>query len=328
MSQKIDLINIGLILITAVLAYLFPLELFIFSFAILGPLHYLTEINWLHSKNYYFTQNKLWLWIGAVATTLIVIPKLFIEYTSPESGFNQFMIEFNSWTNGFIFITIMIAIGYHFVKSKVGWIVFSILILIGAILLNDVEIYISWIGLFVPTIVHVYLFTALFMIFGARKSNSKLGFISVALLLLIPFLLIPIDLTNHSYVFADGLKSIFIENNFHVTPVIFGKTLGLSDGTAFFFYESLELKLMMFLSFIYLYHYLNWFSKTTVIKWYKSMNVTKTIIAIVIWGVLLFLFYTDFRLGLLVSLFFNMLHVILEFPLNVVTIRGLFSKTS
>lgn len=326
MSQKIDLINIGLILITATLAFLFPLELFIFSFAILGPLHYLTEINWLNSKNYYFTQNKLWLWIGLVSTVLIVVPKLFIEYTAPDSWFNRFMIDFNSWSNGFIFITLMLALGYHFLKSKVGWIIFSILFLIGAILLNNVEVYASWIGLFVPTIIHVYLFTALFMIFGAKKSKSKLGFASVALLLMIPFLLIPIDLTNHNYVFSDGLKSIYVDNNFHVTPVIFAKTLGLSDGTSFFFYESLELKLMMFLSFIYLYHYLNWFSKTTVIKWYKSMNFTKTIIVMLIWIVLLYLFYVDFRLGLLVSLFFNMLHVILEFPLNVVTIKALFSK--
>ena len=57
--------------------------------------------------------------------------------------------------------------------------------------------------------------------------------------------------------------------------VVFSKYIGLSDGKTFFFYECMELKLMMFLSFIYLYHYLNWFSKTTVIKWHKNLNLKK-----------------------------------------------------
>ena len=40
-------------IVSAVLAFILPFELFLFSYAVLGPLHYLTEIGWLHKKNYF-----------------------------------------------------------------------------------------------------------------------------------------------------------------------------------------------------------------------------------------------------------------------------------
>src|SRR5947208_8377743 len=42
-------------LLSCLLAFLFPFQLFLFSFAVLGPLHYFTEIPWLHGKKYYTT---------------------------------------------------------------------------------------------------------------------------------------------------------------------------------------------------------------------------------------------------------------------------------
>jgi hypothetical protein len=39
--------------LTAVLAYFYPFETFLLAYAYLGPLHYLTEISWLHDRNYY-----------------------------------------------------------------------------------------------------------------------------------------------------------------------------------------------------------------------------------------------------------------------------------
>ena len=52
-EDKINYANIGLMLITAVLAYFFPFETFLLAYAYLGPLHYLTEISWLHDRNYF-----------------------------------------------------------------------------------------------------------------------------------------------------------------------------------------------------------------------------------------------------------------------------------
>lgn len=323
-----DKLNIALIACSAFLAYLFPLELFIFAYAILGPLHYVTEINWLNDKKYYFsTKNWIWLLVGVTASLVLFVPKLYFEYGNMDSWFGEVMLIVNSWSNSAIFISLVLAIGYQFISSKIGWIVISIIGLAGSILLKEMEYYNLLIGVLIPTIIHVYIFTMIFMLYGAKKSKSLYGYVSVALAIIIPLIFIYLPIERGGYLFNDSLKEVYLENNFHVTPVLFSKFLGLSDGTTFFFYETMELKLMMFMSFIYLYHYLNWFSKTTVIKWHKLLNLKKSIAIVVIWVASLLLYFINFKLGFLVSLFLSFMHLILEFPLNMMSIKGIFIRT-
>ena len=52
-NDRINYINTGLIILSCMVAFFIPFELFLFSYGVLGPLHYLTEIGWLHKKNYY-----------------------------------------------------------------------------------------------------------------------------------------------------------------------------------------------------------------------------------------------------------------------------------
>jgi hypothetical protein len=52
-TTQINYLNIGLMIVSCLLAFRFPFELFLFSYAILGPLHYLTEISWLHDRKYF-----------------------------------------------------------------------------------------------------------------------------------------------------------------------------------------------------------------------------------------------------------------------------------
>jgi hypothetical protein len=54
-TTHIDWINIVLMFISAAAAYVLPFEVFLFSYAVLGPLHYLTEISWLHERKYFTT---------------------------------------------------------------------------------------------------------------------------------------------------------------------------------------------------------------------------------------------------------------------------------
>ena len=325
MQIRVDLLNIGLIIISAVLAYYFPLGLFVLAYSILGPLHYLTEINWLNDKKY-FTNYSAWVWlgIGLSAVLALVVPKIIIEYAA-EGALRQTMLSFNQWSNSILFMSLLLAIGLPLLKIWWHWLIIGVIGLVGALLLNDSEYYTTIIGLLVPTIIHVYLFTLLFMLYGAKKSGSTVGYVAVVLALLVPLGMALINLEGVNYLFDDRLKEVYIQNNFHVTPVLFSKFIGLSDGTSFFFYEHLWLRFMMFISFIYCYHYLNWFSKTTVIQWHRLITGTKAIIIAVIWVINLSLFYYDFRLGFLVSLFFSFLHVILEFPLNMLSIKGLLN---
>ena len=46
--------NFLALVLSAVAASLAPLQVFIFVYAFVGPLHYLTEIAWLKKKDFYF----------------------------------------------------------------------------------------------------------------------------------------------------------------------------------------------------------------------------------------------------------------------------------
>ncbi|MFT5780173.1 MAG: hypothetical protein ACI837_003134 [Crocinitomicaceae bacterium] len=326
--KQVDLLNIGLILISAILAYQFPLELFILAFAILGPLHYLTEINWLDTKNYFVRGPRYtWLIIGLSASLILIVPKIYFTFAgSDPSTLTDVFLFINKWSNSVIFLTILLSIGFLYIRKMIGWIVLVTIGIIGAILLNSVETYTTIVGLLIPTIIHVYLFTLIFMLYGAAKSKSKYGYAAVIFALLIPVIFIYMKINPEQYAFSDLMKSTYLENNFHLTPALFAKFIGISDGKSFYFMETMELRLMMFMSFIYTYHYLNWFSKTTTIAWHKKLTLTRSIVIGVLWIGMLSLFYYDFKTGFLVALFFSFLHVILEFPLNMVSIRGIISR--
>ena len=82
---------------------------------------------------------------------------------------------------------------------------------------------------------------------------------------------------------------------------------------------------MSFIAFAYTYHYLNWFSKTSIIQWHK-INTKKLIVLIIIWIFSVVLYYINYKLGFIVLLTLSFLHVFIEFPLNIISIREIFSE--
>ena len=44
-TDRLNYVNIGLMLLSCLVAFFVPFELFLFSYAVLGPAHYLTEIS-------------------------------------------------------------------------------------------------------------------------------------------------------------------------------------------------------------------------------------------------------------------------------------------
>ena len=80
--------------------------------------------------------------------------------------------------------------------------------------------------------------------------------------------------------------------------------------------------LMRFIAFAYLYHYLNWFSKTEIIQWHKVPKV-RFIAVIILWLAACGFYIYDYGLGLNVLFFLSFTHVLLEFPLNIVSIVGI-----
>src|SRR5258707_10940721 len=92
-TAQVNYLNIGLMIVSCVLAFISPFELFLFAYAVLGPLHYLTEISWLHDRKYFIEAKRARdkkarrAWLVLVAATLAVILYGFIaEKVLKQSG--------------------------------------------------------------------------------------------------------------------------------------------------------------------------------------------------------------------------------------------------
>ena len=88
------------------------------------------------------------------------------------------------------------------------------------------------------------------------------------------------------------------------------------------YYSGIGIMLMRFIAFAYLYHYLNWFSKTEVFRWHKVPKA-RFVGVIVLWLASCGFYLYDYSLGLSVLFFLSFTHVLLEFPLNIVSIVGI-----
>jgi hypothetical protein len=67
--------------------------------------------------------------------------------------------------------------------------------------------------------------------------------------------------------------------------------------------------------FAYTYHYLNWFSKTSVIRWHEVSRVRGAGI-VAGWAAGVGLYLYSYQLGFAVFYVLSVVHVMLEFPLN------------
>jgi len=327
---NIDKINFGLIIVSFLLACMLPFELFLFGYAVLGPLHYLTETNWIIDKNY-FVANNYWKYLVAFGALVYSVPYIvslpFVKNVLNDLTVQLLTVKLSSYTNGIMFLVFINALVFLFTnKNKALWISLCITLLISIFAFTS-EIYILINGLLLPTIIHVYAFTLLFMIYGLKKKKSPIGKLNIVLMLLLPSLLFFIDTDIFSYRFSDIVKETYMENNFHYLNANLAKLIGVYDDLKFFFYEKVDLKIQIFIAFAYIYHYLNWFSKTTIIGWHKELTTKKSVGITLVWISILSCYVYNYRLGLVVSIFLSVLHVMLEFPLNMITIKScLFNK--
>src|ERR1039458_1250792 len=73
-KDDVNWLNIGLMVAACGAAIAAPFQVFLCAWAILGPLHYLTEISWLHDRNYFTRRNvaRRW-WLGLVLLAVLII---------------------------------------------------------------------------------------------------------------------------------------------------------------------------------------------------------------------------------------------------------------
>lgn len=321
-TQQVDWLNIGFMLASAVAAFILPFEVFLFAYAVLGPLHYLTEISWLHQRNYFASGKRDYLWLFAIGVALFVSAFL-IPWRDIAGGTN--MSWFWTATLPYLaFIAALAMVVFEKPTAKFACVVLGMLLL-G--LIATWPAYTLIFGIFLPTLIHVYVFTGLFMLYGTLKSGSRPGYLGLALFLLCPIVLI-FWRPDTGYVVSDygrttyayfSLLNVKILNLIGVTAkdqtqlqdVMYGSAIGIA--------------IMRCIAFAYTYHYLNWFAKTSIIQWHKVP--AKRLIAITaLWLLSVGIYFYDYRVGFVALATLSFLHVFLEFPLNHRSIIGIVAE--
>lgn len=309
-TAQINYLNIGLMLLSTVVAFVIPFELFLFSYAVLGPLHYLTEINWLHKRNYFNSGKTSSILLFTLASALVFAGYIGLD---AKLGLGD---KLSSLGSHFIFVAFFGALIFLYINNTIVRLVLvSILLFFAfAIDINKIGFAVIFLSILLPTIIHVFLFTGAFMLYGALKSKSKSGLLSMVVFAICAisfFVFVPGGkLYNDAYVVNS--YNLFAELNYQLGQLL---GLGTSRTVESIFQSNAGLMIMRFIAFAYTYHYLNWFSKTSIIKWHQVKRST-LLITFAIWAISVGIYISSYETGLVWLFFLSFLHVTMEFPLN------------
>ena len=179
-------------------------------------------------------------------------------------------------------------------------------------------------GIFLPTIIHIYIFTLLFILYGAMRGKSKFGIYNAIVLMTIPFIIAFMSINTADYSIPQDTLTPYKDSTIGNVAGMMGKYFGAVTNGRFHALSEIGIKIQIFIAFAYTYHYLNWFSKTSVIGWKNSLNKKSTLIILTIWLASMALYFYDYKMGFTALFLLSFLHVTMEFPLNATTIKGLF----
>ncbi len=290
----------ALVALSAAFAYLVPFEGLLFSYAVLGPAHYLTQLNWLHDRDYFIPDRAarwLFLGVGVVGLALVLFAK---------EQFGQY---------GPAYLLVMLAMAALLLTRLQVWALAGLSVAVAAAAWWASAA--PWLfvicGVLLPTIIHVGLFTLLFLLRGAQKRGdiagkvTAAGWIACAALLL----LMPPEVRFLSAEWFDSQRGFSFDQVAIQLGASPGEPLGRGWAAAY-----------GLLTFAYTYHYLNWFSKTELLQWHRIARV-RLYPMLAIYAGSLALYAYDYRLGFFVLPFLSFLHVIAEFPLDLKVIQGL-----
>lgn len=292
MKHATDTIHLGLMLAALGITYLVPFELLLLSYVVLGPAHYFTEISWLHDRKYFLPHRSVPLvlafvavvaalidnasWFGFVMWMAFVVCALFAAATTALQGTALVMVA--------IWLTVIMAMNGS-----------SLAVL----------------GILLPTLIHVSLFTVVFMVLGAVRSGSRMQALLVVLYLaaIAILLAVPPSASTQIPAFAKVGQEYFG----NVAPAL-GRLLGVD--------LKFDTRLTSLLAFVYTYHYLNWFIKAEVIRW-TDMSRKRLALIVAASAASTALYFYDYTFGFTVLLALSLVHVVLEFPLNSLALRQL-----
>lgn len=312
-TDGINYINIGLMLISLVAAFILPFEVFLFSYAVLGPLHYLTEISWLDKKNY-FIKSKKDIWIFVLLVILITIG-MFDQKSKTSHLFASFMFS--------AFVYALVILFVENLALKLFLVVATFVVSLIFNFNNYPDLPFMIFAVWLPTIVHVFIFTGAFILFGALKSRSTSGIVSLIVFIACAvafFIYTPENFGIPVSEYGKKAYSFFKIVNTSLYKLFGFGTLNREDIALYISPKAVAI--MRFIAFAYTYHYLNWFSKTTIIKW-NQVSKTRMTVIIILWIASVVLYAVSYKVGFYALFLLSMLHVFFEFPLNHTTFIGI-----
>lgn len=288
-----DAIHLGLMLLALATAYLVPFELLLLAYVVLGPAHYLTEISWLHDRSYYLPHRGI-----AAALAVVAVVAALID--------NASWFGFAMW--GALVACAMLAATSSAIESML---LFMAAVALSAVMYSSGSS-LAVIGILIPTLVHVSLFTLVFMILGAYRSGSRTqaALVIVYLVAIVTILVLPPTAEIRAASLARAAQSYFG----NVGPAL-GRLFGNPNLT-------LDTRLTSLLAFVYTYHYLNWFIKADVIRW-TAVPKLRLAFMIAASAVSTILYFYDYAFGFTFLLALSLVHILLEFPLNSLAVRQL-----
>jgi hypothetical protein len=313
-TNGINYLNVALMLLSFGLAILLPFELFLFSYAVLGPLHYLTEINWLHERDYFMPRKRDFWLLAALggAVFLLTLSHWLPRWGVPlsESG-HQFIA---ARTHNLVIASLVISFVMMCVANarvRLGCIAVSLGLAAAS---GYASPSLVGVAIFIPTLVHVWLFTGLFLLTGALRGRHFSGYLAVATFAACSVGLFFIRRDYLGYPIGAYVQRIYAESELSFINANVFNLIGRPGGS-FAMNMPIGLSIQSFIAFAYTYHYLNWFSKTGVIGWHRVPK-GRLLASVGVWLAAVGLYAYDYLVGLTVLLFLSLLHVFLEFPLN------------
>lgn len=322
-TERVDLLNIALMVVAWLVALWLPFQLFLFAYAALGPLHYLTEISWLHDRGYFVDRERtaqgrkaLVAWLVLVAVTMVVLIYGMIA---------ERVLGDAPWPGWEVGLTCLVFLGAALVvlrdRPMSGAIVLVAAPLLPLLLFGS-GFYAAF-AFFLLTLIHVLLFTAMFLLHGALRSGSRWGLASCAVYL---------GCLASLFVVAPGAGPVaaWLRESYDPFTTLNAQLIrAFGYGHARDLSEVFEsrggLVVMRLIAFAYTYHYLNWFTKTSVIEWHRVSRPRAAAI-LTAWAVAVGIYAWNFAIGFIVLYCLSALHVLLELPLNHRTIGGIGSE--
>lgn len=313
---RVDVVHLGLMLSALALAYVLPFELLLLAYAVLGPAHYLTEISWLHDRSYFLSAKPIALLLVAAAVVAVRVPDAWTAELLNRLGFAT-KVPF-AWTSGlFIWLGFVVAaLGIGGVTWAQRGVLLAVLAAVTAALATGND-FVAVAAVLLPTLIHVSVFTLVFMTLGAWRagSRSQMALVLVYLAAIALILLLPPGTQPRSMALAQ------LGNHYFggVAPAL-GHVLHVPD----FRFDARSTGL---LSFVYTYHYLNWFIKADVIGW-RRIPPMRLAAIVALSATATGIYFYDYATGFAVLLALSLIHVVLEFPLNTLSIRQLAGVTA